>query len=171
MFPIESLAMFSDCGHYRYTLERRWDDGRHVAFLMFNPSTADSAYDDPTIRRCVGFAKRWGYGRLTVINLFALRSPNPRVIERSDDPVGSHNNLWTATVLSRSRELVCAWGCEQHMRSAKVRNRVSEVLAMADAQGDIDVTCLGYTKGGTPRHPLMLAYDTPRVPFVRREAC
>jgi hypothetical protein len=168
LFPeIERAAQLSPCGQYRYTLDRQWDDGRHVTFLMFNPSTADANVDDHTIRKCMGFGKRWGYGRMTVINLFAIRSTDPRAVERAADAVGPLNDYWITKTLESTRELVCAWGCEQHMRTLKSRNRVAEVrrLASVDNHPLVRVVCLGRTQGGTPRHPLMLPYDTERVEF------
>lgn len=77
MVLVESSARFSDCRRYRYTLTRRFADGPTVAFIGLNPSTADEHADDPTIRRCLGFAKRWGYGELVMLNLYALRSTDP----------------------------------------------------------------------------------------------
>lgn len=164
LFPeIERAAELSLCGQYRYTLDRQWDDGRHVTFLMFNPSTADADVDDHTIRKCMGFGKRWGYGRMTVINLFAIRSTDPKVVSLAVDAIGPLNDYWITQTLRHTRELICAWGCEQHMRSVHCRNRVSEVLAMAYKEEVGEICCLGRTQGGTPRHPLMLPYDTERL--------
>lgn len=163
---IERTAEISPCGQYRYTLGRQWDDGRHVTFLMFNPSTADAETEDHTIRKCIGFGKQWGYGRMTVINLFALRSTDPKAVGRAVDPIGPLNDYWIAETLRETRELVCAWGCEDHMRSPRCRDRAANVLSTARSYGaPLEIRCLGRTKGGTPRHPLMLAYGTLRESF------
>jgi hypothetical protein len=163
----DTSARLSPCGTYRYTLDRVWNmDRPHVTFLMFNPSTADATFNDPTIRRCIGFAKRWGYGRLTVLNLFALRSSDPRQIDLADDPVGPENDYWTFVTLRNSSALICAWGCEEHLRNSRNRGRVAYVVRFAKHIKTLrTIQCLGLTKGGTPRHPLMLSYDTPREEF------
>ena len=88
---MKSDAVISDCGKYRYRLTRKWGYGRPCGFIMLNPSTADALHDDPTIRRCVGFAKAWGCGALIVVNLFAVRATSPREMMRADDPVGPEN--------------------------------------------------------------------------------
>ena len=71
---IRRNAELSACGKYRYRLSRIWDDKKPlVLFIMLNPSTADAEQDDPTIRRCIAFAKNWGYGGFMAGNLFAFR--------------------------------------------------------------------------------------------------
>jgi hypothetical protein len=161
-------AVLSECGTYRYLLEREWSDGPCVAWLMCNPSTADAEVDDPTIRRCIGFAKRWGYGRLVVVNLFALRATDPRALAKNTDPVGVLNDYWTIHAMRSARECVCAWGCQQHLTTPKLRERPA--MATTLVRMHTTATCLGYRKDGAPRHPLMLAYDTPREVFEPRRA-
>ena len=87
-------AELSGCGRYRYKLWRIWDpDLPPILFVMLNPSTADANSDDRTIRRCVAFAKRDGFGRLLVGNLFAYRTPYPRVLRKAEEPVGDGNDV------------------------------------------------------------------------------
>lgn len=165
---IQKSAIISECGRYRYTLTRKWSEqGGRVVFLLFNPSTADGTNDDATIRKCMGFASRWGYGEMVVINLFAYRSRNPDSLHYVDDPIGPKNDAWIGTVLADADVLVCAWGCEQHMRSKESQQRVTSVLlgVVHRWQPKLRIRCLGLTKGGAPRHPLMLAYTTPFVDF------
>src|SRR5438132_5915755 len=88
---LRRAAEFSACGRYRWCLRRSWrhgGDGRTVCFVMLNPSTADALSDDPTVRRCMGFARSWGFSVLSVRNLFALRTPDPVELRRADNPVG-----------------------------------------------------------------------------------
>jgi hypothetical protein len=140
-------------GAYRYSLWRRVGRSpRRVLFVMLNPSTADAKDDDPTIRRCIGFARAWGYGELEVCNLFAYRTPHPRVLLAARDPVGPENDAWLARAAGRASRVVAAWGVVG-MRSARAEV-VMEILRGAR------VVCLGRTRGGAPRHPLYVAGGT-----------
>ncbi|MFM7320548.1 MAG: DUF1643 domain-containing protein, partial [Armatimonadota bacterium] len=82
---VRGWATLSECGRYRYRLERRWsgepDDGDAVVFVGLNPSTADAGSDDPTLRRCVGFARAWGFPAVVLVNGFALRAADPRALD------------------------------------------------------------------------------------------
>lgn len=153
-------AQISACGRYRYALWRRWG-GEHshvVCFVMLNPSTADALQDDPTIRRCIDFAKRWGFGALVVANLFALRSTDPEGLLSADNANGTGNNNWVARCSAVARMTVCAWGSPS---SARLRVLVNE--RRDDVAGILrnrKLWCLGTCKDGNPRHPLYLAADT-----------
>jgi hypothetical protein len=159
-------AEFSPDEIYRYTLTRQWDDGPCVCFLMFNPSIATAIVSDPTIRRCVGFAERWGYGRMLVLNLYAVRSTDPKQVGRMGDAaIGPMNDYWILEAVKESREIICAWGCAQH--APNILKRVQSVLGKITSQyPEFPINCLGYRKDGHPRHPLMLSYDTPREMFT-----
>jgi hypothetical protein len=158
-------AEFSSCRNYRYTLHRDWADGQCVGFLMFNPSTADETIDDPTIRKCRGFAERWGYGRMVIVNLFSIRGTDPKIVGRVSDPVGPLNNYHITEATKDCRELVCAWGCGGHMKGALQRRPRAVLELLEEKRFSMPITCLGYSKDGSPRHPLMLAYATPREQF------
>lgn len=166
-------AIISDCGQYRYVLSRWWDgapkESQRVVFLMMNPSTADALADDPTIRKCIGFAKRWGYGGVDVVNLFAYRSTNPQGLRGVFDVWGPDYLYYLNKAIEDTSTLVCAWGCEDVFkvpRLVRIREQVlSELRLRRGATGE-EVLCLGYTKNGTPRHPLMLAYNTPLIPMT-----
>lgn len=111
---IERAAVISACGAYRYSLTRKWSDAPLLSFVMLNPSTADAKEDDPTIRRCIGFARREGAGGLIVANLYALRSPSPEALWSARNPIGPEN-LQTlaglaAQAVDQSFPIVCAWG-------------------------------------------------------------
>lgn len=159
-------AELSPDGLYRYTLTREWDDGKCVAWLMFNPSTADTEQDDATIRKCVGFSKQWGYGRMVVVNLFAIRSRDPRAVALAVDPVGPLNDYWIKKATAESREVICAWGCSDHI-PPKFAGRINNATDLIP--DEIPTMCLGRRKDGSPRHPLILAYSTPRVPYHREK--
>lgn len=154
----ESGAAISDCGLYRYQLWRAWDDGLPaVNFLMLNPSTADASEDDPTIKRCLGFARCWGFGRLDVTNLYAYRATDPTRLKAVADPVGPINDQYLRAVAVESALVVCAWGANADP------DRAAEVLDML-AACDGKMRHLGLTKAGQPRHPLYLpARLTPQL--------
>lgn len=146
-------AIISDCGLYRYRLWRRWDDGPTCVFVMLNPSTADSEKDDPTIRRCIGFAKREGCGRLEVVNLFAFRATSPAAMKAAADPVGPDNDFRIREATNHPSPLViAAWGAH-----GSFRRRAADVGERFGA----DWMCLGFTAGGQPKHPLYVRGDAP----------
>lgn len=146
-------AEFSPCKLYRYTLTRIWDDSKPAcAFLLLNPSTADEIQDDPTIRRCIGFAKSWGFGALVILNLFAWRSTNPDVLGMIDDPVGVDNMAWILYATKDVPLILCGWGTKA------VRNQDKEVLALLRAHGR-KLSALQVNQDGTPSHPLYLRSD------------
>lgn len=158
LFGSQSSAVISPCGQYRYMLGRRWGAGPACVFVMLNPSTADAEQDDPTIRRCIGFAKREGCGGLVVVNLYAFRATDPKGLLTATDPVGSENDAYIAGALSMpERIVVAAWGAGDRMRRAKT------VLARHPGR----FVCLGLSKDGHPRHPLYIKRDQPLFPFAR----
>ncbi len=108
-------AGFSRCRRYRYWLRRSWDTTLpQCAFIGLNPSTADADTDDPTLRRCVDFAKQWGCGSLLLVNLFALRATDPRALTTVPDPIGPRANIWLRRAKHESKLLVAAWGNGGH---------------------------------------------------------
>ncbi|MEO8632426.1 MAG: DUF1643 domain-containing protein, partial [Chloroflexota bacterium] len=111
-------AVFSGDRRYRYRLWRRWELSRPlIAFCMLNPSTADERSDDPTIRRCIGFARDWGYGGVEIVNVFALRATDPRELRRLRDPVGPRNDSYVLDAAERAASVVIAWGAHGAFRS------------------------------------------------------
>lgn len=153
-------AVFSPCGIYRYTLERDVgslvSSGR-VLFVMLNPSTADASTDDPTIRRCISFARRWGYGHLSVANLYAYRATDPAGLDRAADPVGPENDFWIGQLADSADAVVVAWG----HNVGPIADRAERVLRVL---GD-DVDALALTGTGQPRHPLYVKGDVDRIPY------
>jgi hypothetical protein len=151
-------AYLSDCGRYRYCLTRDvaplTGEGT-VVFIGLNPSTADATTDDPTIRRCVRFARDWGFARLKMVNLYAYRATKPADLWLAADPVGPENDCTIAKVIGGSDLAVCAWGVNG------TGKRVRDVLALVCAPH-----ALGLTMHGAPRHPLYVRADTVPVPFA-----
>lgn len=146
-----SEAVFSPCRRYRYALTRRVGFGaRVVAFLMCNPSTADETKNDPTIRRCIDFATRDGFGVLRILNLFAWRSTDPRGLLEAADPVGPDNDATILAIAAEAEIVICAWGVH-----GRLHGRANAVLALLRPHAD-KLRSLGLTKTGAPRHPLYL---------------
>ena len=146
-------AIFSPCRTWRYRLERQWSSGPVAAFILLNPSTADETNDDPTIRRCIGFAKVWGMGGLVLGNAFALRSTDPRGLYSHVDPVGPDNNEALAGIARQAATVVCGWGTHGAFmgRGAAVAKIIREAGATPMA--------LKVTAAGHPGHPLYLRAD------------
>lgn len=141
-------AEFSPDRVYRYKLWRIWDLHKHlVAFCMLNPSTADEETEDPTIRRCISFARRWGGGGVVILNAFAFRATDPADLMKAADPVGPANDRYLAAACGWSRTIVAAWGVH-----GEHRGRAAVVRALLGA----DLYHLGLTKDGHPKHPLYL---------------
>jgi hypothetical protein len=112
-------AVISECEKYRYALWRVWrKDKLKVMFVMLNPSTADSNKDDPTIRRCIDFAKSWGYGGIVIGNLFGLRATDPKELLNTDDPKGLHNDYWLRMLPELADQIICAWGNDGNLNNA-----------------------------------------------------
>ncbi len=148
-------AAISTCGKYRYVLTRGDELNSSLPFVMLNPSTADASLDDPTIRRCKGFAADLGYSGIVVMNLYAFRATKPADLWTADDPVGSENDTWLHG-LSLYPEIVCAWGA--NARPDRVKD-VVEILTMYNAK----LKCLGVTKAGAPKHPLYIKATQPLI--------
>lgn len=164
---IERKAIFSDDRRYRYRLERRWSDEPGTAtWVMLNPSTADDEKDDPTIRRCIGFSSRERCGRLVVVNLYGLVTPDPSLLFAPPAPGGPRLDLMGENLAYLKQavkgaelyRLIVAWGA---LGSTVPGIRVTaKWLASAGAQ------CLGLTKSGHPRYPLYLRMTEPLEPFT-----
>lgn len=154
----DSGAVFSAHRTYRYRLWRSFQPGApRVCFCMLNPSVAAEGEDDPTIRRCLGFARKWGYGGIVVVNLFALVSTDPRVLSRHTDPVGPDNDRVLGQTFAASPTVVMAWGAQP-----QARTRAPTVMRILAATGHKPM-CIGVTRDGSPRHPLFVRGSTDRT--------
>ena len=147
---MKKSAVISEGGQYRFLLERQWGDGQRATFVMLNPSTADAGNDDPTIRRCIGYAKRWGYGKLAVVNLFSYRSTDPRELRNVSDPIGPQTDDYLIDVGAESAVVVAAWG-----NHGKLYRRDQCVRGLFERAG-IPLHYLRLTDEGQPWHPLYL---------------
>jgi hypothetical protein len=144
-----SKASLSRDQKYRYSLTRIWDEQKEcVLFIGLNPSIADAIGNDPTIRRLIGFAQRWGFGGIYVCNLFAYRTPDPRALFKVIDPVGRYNNRYIRKMKKMSSITVLMYG-----NHGKHLNRHKEILKRIEKP-----YCVKMSKGGMPMHPLYLKY-------------
>lgn len=151
-------AILDATGTYRYRLGRDWgaSDKPGVLFVMLNPSTADAAKDDPTIRRCIGFAKSWAFDSLEVVNLYALRSTNPLGLLESADPVGPENDRHIREAAMAASVVILAHGTSSNARlRERIRSRAWTVRAILRECGR-DPRCLGVTADHQPKHPVRL---------------
>lgn len=165
LFPDLSGATFSSCAQYRYLLWRTWEPGgKSVLFLMLNPSTADAIENDPTVERCQRRAMAMGFGRVLVANIFALRSTDPQALYDHPEPVGQENDEAILEAARQADLVVCAWGTH----GAHQGRGLAVLRMLRDA--DIEATCLGVNKDGSPKHPLYVAYRASPVPMPATES-
>lgn len=159
-------AVLSMLHTHRYELTREWPvvagPVRLIGFVMLNPSTANADEDDPTIRRCVGFAQRLGGSGLVVVNLFGMRATDPRSLESATDPVGLRNDWYIIEAARRVDVLIAGWGA---LSTKRTRCRAAIVRSMVEIDARTRLWCLGRTRDGFPRHPLYLPKDAPISPW------
>jgi hypothetical protein len=151
---------------YRYTLKREWlGAGGMVNWIMLNPSTADDFFDDPTIRKCIGFSKRWSFSSMEVTNLFAMRATDPTELLRVSpaSAIGPDNDASILTTARRASMICAAWG--NHGGIYRRGQEVLEVLRNVN-----HVACIGVTKLGMPVHPGRVGYTNAPVPYCRMDA-
>lgn len=157
-------AVFDRNKKYRYLLWRslgengRANSSRSMLLVMLNPNTADELRNDPTIRRCIGFANAWGYNRIEVVNLFAYRAREPVMLKSAVKPIGIHNDQIIRQRAKDAALRIVAWG--NHGRLFERDHQVMELLAEFGP-----VFCLGKTKSGSPKHPLYLRSDAEPLKF------
>ncbi len=155
-----SWVDLSPCGAYRYALARAWAPGPGIAFVLLNPSRADAEASDPTLARCMARARALGFGRLRVVNLFALRSPHPAALRCVPDPVGPDNDAALLRAAAWADALLCGWGA-----GGRLHRRHAAVLRLL---GRRRLWHLGLTAGGHPRHPLYVPAAVAPQPWPLR---
>jgi hypothetical protein len=149
------------CDTYRYLLYRTWNSiGPQITWIMLNPSTADATADDPTIRRCIHFSREWGFGSLSVVNLFAYRAVSVRDMQAASDPIGPENDTYLLQACKQTSCLLVAWG-----RDGQYHGRDQEVCKKLLAQG-FRLFCLGTNQDGSPKHPLYVRKEVERQCFL-----
>ena len=156
-----SVAEYSDCEAYRYSLTREWDPtGPRAALVMLNPSTATERQNDPTVERCERRARTLGFGAFRVLNIFAWRATDPRDMRAAADPVGPENDAAILSAASWAGQVICAWGTHgAHL------DRGPEVERMLRRAAGGKLCHLGLSKHGHPRHPLYIGYAVQPVPW------
>ena len=167
---MQRRAVFSEDRQYRYLLERVWNE-KHppIGFVLHNPSTADENQEDPTLRRCLDFAQRWGYGSLRLGNLFAFRATNPADMRKAPDPIGQDNDRYLRDIADTCLVVIAGWGALTVAWQTKQRDRVLLLLGG-------DLRCLRVTKNGDAQHPLYIPktatpqwYPYPKQPGETRQ--
>jgi hypothetical protein len=152
-------AIFSPCRRYRYALWRTWDKSKSsVLFIGLNPSTADETIDDPTLTRCINYAKDWGYGGVCIANVFAYRATKPKDLFARKRIIGKKNDHWLLKLANDADLVVAAWG-----NHGQYKNRASHVKSMLKK-----LYCLKITKKGEPAHPLYLRAKLTPVFFAHQ---
>ena len=148
-----SLAVYSECEKYRYSLTRTWDpSGRKVTFVMLNPSTATEVQNDPTVERCERRARTLGYGAFCVTNIFAWRDTDPKKMRAASDPIGPANDQAIMDAAHWADDVVCAWGTHgEHLSRGPAVERLLRETGKT-------LTHLGLSKASHPKHPLYIGY-------------
>ncbi len=143
-------AIFSPDRRYRYELTRSWGSGKMLGFVMLNPSTANEETNDPTVCRCIGFAKAWGYETVKIVNLFAVVSSDPSVLHNEPDILQPDEEPYLNRLAVFASQIIAGWGTW----GSYYPKRISQVIEiMTNCR---DLYCFGWTKGGQPRHPLYI---------------
>jgi hypothetical protein len=156
---LDSSALISDDGAYRYWLSRRLTAGwRTVLFIGLNPSTADATKDDPTIRRCVGYARLWGFDWLLMGNIYGYRSTDPKALRTQEDPVGPDNQEALKWMAQKAELVIAAWGANP--LNCYANTLAGWILSMPHCR------VLGQNKNGSPKHPLYLRADAQPVALL-----
>ncbi|MEC0136712.1 DUF1643 domain-containing protein [Paenibacillus macerans] len=157
-------AVFDSTRRYRYLLSRIWDDSLpKVLYVMLNPSTADNSEEDRTSSQCLYFAKKFGYGSLEVVNLYALISTDPKQLKFEFDPIGTENDKFILEAAGRAKTIVVAWG-EKHFINQR-HNKVARLLTSEGHQ----LHCLGIAKSEHPRHPSRMSHSIESLTLYSTE--
>jgi len=156
-------AILSRNRQYRYVLWREWDTSKGTCvFIGLNPSTADETLDDPTLRRCVNFARKWGYGKYVMVNLFAYRATDPNELKIQEKPIGYKNNNIIKELCTNADLVVAAWG-----NHGSLLQRDKKVLKLLKA---VSLKCFKISVKGQPAHPLYQPKNATLISFSKVES-
>lgn len=150
-------------GKYRYWLTRVWDDQLpRMMWILLNPSIADNRTDDPTVKKCMGFAKGLGYGSIEIVNLFAYIATEPKelldIINNNKKiegckeltgkkaAIGPYNDQHIKTAAQRAEVIILGWG-----NNASPFKRCKDVIELLP---DKELKCIEINRSGQPKHPL-----------------
>lgn len=158
---MDKSAQLSECGQYRYRLGRRWSSEGMVLWIMLNPSTADASVDDRTIGRCIGFAQSWGYGAITVGNIFPYRATKPKDL-RNVDRWGIGNGRHLLDMAREADLIVAAWGSSKFVTPTELGNLFGKFGCIHKRP----IKCLGKTHSGAPLHPLYQPSDAVLIDYL-----
>lgn len=154
-------------GPYRYRLWRIWDpDQDQLLGVLLNPSVAGATWEsgDMTVSKFVGFARRLGFGGMEIVNMYAFRTTDPKVLAAAitefgeDYAIGPKNDATIIEACRRSKTVMAAWGSQPFFTE---RANAVKKLLLANHP---NVLCFGRTADGHPRHPSRLPYSA--VPQV-----
>jgi len=150
-------AVFSSCGRHRYDWYYRWADGPCVMFIGLNPSRANGHLTDATVKRCIAYAKRWGFGAVRIVNLFSWIDTNTAAMKLAAEPVGPRNDRHIKARAADADLIVAVWGTHgSHLGRDLVVKRILKGRLQA----------LAINKDGSPSHPLFLPNDLRLIPYA-----
>jgi hypothetical protein len=157
-------AIFDVDRTYRYSIKRIWEPSKKkVVFICLNPSTADEYEDDQTMGRCIDFSKRWEngtYGSVQVVNLFAFRTKDPKILKQSLDPIGELNDKYIINAVKNADLVIAAWG-----ENGSFKRRDRDVLDLIKKETK-QINCLDVLKGKQPKHPSRAKKDLSLIPYL-----
>lgn len=151
-------AEFSHDKKYRWVLRRQVGSpgGGNVVFIGVNPSTADAASDDATVRRLKSFTDFWFYSSFSIVNPFSLVSSTPAALAQAADPIGKETDYWIRKEVNDADLVVPMWG-DIGKVPPHLRYRFDDVKRMIGVRR---MKVFGLTKHGHPQHPLYLPTAT-----------
>ncbi len=149
---LQKNCFLSTCKKYRWSLDIEISNrNKEIIFIGLNPSLSDNNFLDHTTKKIIKIANYERYGKIKIINIFALISKNPRLLTLNKDPIGYLNNkiinfsfyYWSNTI---NCDLWLGWGNKGQLfdRDINVLNLLRRYY------------CFKKIKFSKPNPPLML---------------